>query len=45
MVLAMSMGDIRYFMDMPVFDLLDFCSDYNSLNKEIEERRREEAKR
>ena len=44
MVLATSIGDIQYFMDMPVLDLLDFCSDYNELSREIEMRRREAKK-
>lgn len=44
MVLAMSIGDIQYFMAMPVLDLLDFCSDYNELSREIEMRRREAKK-
>lgn len=45
MALAMKLGDIRYFMNMPVFELLDFCSDYNELNREIKERMEEEMKR
>lgn len=44
MVLAMSIGDIQYFMNMPVLDLLDFCSDYSELSREIEMRRREAKK-
>lgn len=45
MALAMNLGDIQYFMDMPVAELLDFCSDYNELNREIKERLEEETKR
>lgn len=37
MALAMNLGDIQHFMDMPVFELLDFCSDYKELNREIRE--------
>lgn len=44
MALAMKLGDIRYFMNMPVSELLDFCSDYNELNREIRERMEEEMK-
>lgn len=44
MALAVNLGDIRYFMNMPVIELLDFCSDYNELNREIKERMEEEAK-
>ena len=44
MFLAMCIGDIQYFMNMPVLDLLDFCSDYNELSREIEMRRREAKK-
>ena len=45
MALAMNLGDIRYFMNMPVVELLDFCADYNELNREIKERMEEEMKR
>lgn len=45
MALAMRLGDIQYFMDMPVFGLLDFCSDFNELNREIKKQVDEEWKR
>lgn len=45
MALAMNMGDFSYYMKMPVFELLDFCADYNELNREIKERMKEEMKR
>lgn len=43
MALAMNLGDIQYFMNMPVFDLLDFCSDYNELNREIKKQMEDEV--
>lgn len=44
MALAMNLGDIRYFTNMPVFELLDFCSDYNELKREIKRRMEEDMK-
>ena len=37
MALAMNMNDVQYYMNMSVFELLDFCSDYNELSKEMKE--------
>lgn len=37
MALAMNMGNIEYYMNMPILELLDFCLDYKELNKEIKE--------
>ncbi len=41
MALAMNMGDFSYYMNMPVFELLDFCNDYRELCREIREARKD----
>lgn len=41
MALAMNMGDFGYYMNMPVFELLDFCNDYRELCREIREARKD----
>lgn len=45
MALAMNLGDIQYFMNMPIVELLDFCADYNELNREIKEQMKKELNR
>ncbi|MCX4327698.1 MAG: hypothetical protein OSJ45_10450 [Lachnospiraceae bacterium] len=37
MALAMNMGDFSYYMNLPVFELLDLCDDYKELCREIKE--------